>query len=148
MRFAFRKRAPGIFSWLIRMWTRSKYSHVEAVFGVTMISAVEGIGVRSVVLAEDFDRSKWDVIDVPLLPNEDSDAYMFAMSMLGCKYDWNGIVFCQVVHWGREHPERWFCSEFCTAIFQASGKARGVKAYQQSPGAFCRLLKGYGYALC
>ena len=148
MKFAFRKHAPGLFSWLIRQWTRSEYSHVEAGFGVTMISAVEGIGVRSVCIAEDFDRTKWDVIEVPLSAKEDSDAYLFAMSELGCKYDWKGIIFCQVFHWGRQHADHWFCSEFCTAVFQATGRAVGVKPYQQSPGAFARLLKGYGYAIC
>lgn len=137
----FRRRAPGFFSWLIRLWTRSEFSHCEVVFGEsTMISAVEGIGVRCVIALGDFDPKTWEVVPVPL-PYYEHKAYAWAISELGCKYDWYGIMFCQVFKWGRHHKDRWFCSEFCTAVLQEVGLLPGVKPYQQSPGKLYKLLK-------
>lgn len=139
----FRRRAPGIFSWLIRQWTRSEFSHSEVLLnGNTMFSAVEGIGVRKVLVAEDFDPKKWTIVHVPTDTSEDIKTYHWCEEQLGDPYDWAGIFFCQVFKFGRQHQSRWFCSEFCTAALQSIGRFPGVKPYQQSPGKLYKLLTG------
>jgi len=139
----FRRRAPGFFSWLIRLWTRSEFSHCEVVFGgANMISAVEGIGVRSVLALEPFSPKTWTTVHLPAAAGYEQKAYEWAIQELGCKYDWLGIVFCQVFKFGRQHQDKWFCSEFCTAVVQQTGLLPGVKPYRQSPGKLYRLITG------
>lgn len=139
----FRRRAPGLFSWAIRLWTRSEFSHTEMVFGgSTMISAIEGIGVRTVVAIGPFDPKIWETVHVSSAAGYEHKAHEWAMSELGCKYDWMGIFFCQVFKFGRQHKAKWFCSEFCTAVIQQAGLLPGVKPYQQSPGKLYHLLTG------
>jgi hypothetical protein len=154
MRVVFRKREPGLFPWLIRMWTRDKHNHCELVLGndenACMISAVEGLGVRLVYLipGESFDPKKWDVVTIDCKPSKESAIYVWALSEVGCKYDWRGIFFCQVFKWGWHSKDKWFCSEFCTAGLQEIGVLMREKAWYQSPGKLYKLLTDKEHPIC
>ena len=136
----FQRRAPGLLSKLIRWWTRSEFSHCEVLFGRIMVSAVEGVGVRSLVVTEDLSAAQWEVVTPP--KHDDRDAYLWAISEQGCKYDWLGILFCQIFKFGRQHKDRWFCSEFCTAALQHAGLFTQVRPYRYSPGGLYYLMTG------
>ena len=141
MIIAFRKRAPGLFSWAIRLWTRSEFSHTEALFGTTMISAVEGMGVRACVVGTLL-PAQWELVQVDCSPEQERKAYEWAVDELGCKYDWMGIFFCQVFKFGRQHKAKWFCSEFCTAVMQQTGQLLNARPHRQCPGRLYYLLTG------
>lgn len=144
MYIVFQRRRSGLFSWLVRLWTGSEFVHCEAVFGTTMVSAVPGVGVRAVVVLAGggFDQGSWEIVQIDASPRHEQDAYWWAIGEVGSKYDWLGILMCQVLRWGRQHKARWFCSEFCAALLQQTGQLRGVKPHQQSPGDLYYLLTG------
>jgi hypothetical protein len=143
MIIAFRKRTPGVFSSLIRLWTRSKYDHCELLLsGRTLVGATSVDGVRIKILEEDLPTGLWDVLDIPITPVQDALIYQWATGEVGCHYDWLGIFFCQVLPIGRQSNDEWFCSEFCSAAVQQIGLLQGVKPYKQSPGKLYHLLTG------
>lgn len=140
---AFRKRKHSLFSWLISWWTKSIFVHCEIVLaGGTMISAVEKRGVRIIYTLDEFSEKSWELVEITMTEKQETDIYTWCLGELGCKYDWAGILFCQVFKFGRQHKDKWFCSEFCTAALQQAGWLQGVKPYQQCPGKLYQLLTG------
>ena len=112
-----------------------------------MISAVPDEGVRLTFLPDPLPSEQWSVIDIPTTVAQGGLVYSWAYSEIGSKYDWLGILLAQVFRFGRQHKERWFCSEFCTAALQQLGIATNVKPYHQNPGSLFHLLKGFGYEI-
>lgn len=145
MILAFRKHGRGLFPFIIRLWTRSPYNHCEVVFsGLTMISAIEGRGVRLIHLLDALPAAQWDVVEVPMSVEQENAAYAWSLTEIGAKYDWLGILLCQVFKFGREHPRRWFCSEFCAAILLHAGLLLAQPPYKYSPGTLYKTLTAKG----
>jgi uncharacterized protein YycO len=140
MHIAFRRRSIGVYSALIKWWTNSPYDHCEILFpNGTLISAIDMQGVRAMTVSS-LSPDVWDIVEVMATPSQEAKAYQWALGELGCKYDWMGILLCQVLRLGRHHSDRWFCSEFCAAGLQQAGFLPGVKPYKLSPGGLYRLL--------
>ena len=100
-------------SWLVRVQTRSPYSHTGLLrsCGCCVIEAYPGAGVRVRKLTE-ADWGRIDAFDVPSLsPAGWEVAEAFALSQLGKSYDWRG-VFRFVDKLPALHNDKWFCSEF------------------------------------
>jgi uncharacterized protein YycO len=147
LKVAFLKRDPSLMGWLIQTWTRSPYIHTELVFNdVTMVSSIQGIGVRSLHVPGWYDRDKWDTIEVVVSESEQKAILEWLKCEMGSGYDWFGLFMCQVFRFGRHNQNKWFCSELCTAALQSIGRFPGVKPYQQSPAKLYKLLRSYGYA--
>lgn len=110
MQLAFYK-APG--TWAdkaIRVFTGSKYSHVELVIGTECWSASARDGfVRAKTMW--LDPDKWDVIDI-------HGAEPFALAWFtqhaGQRYDWAGVARF-VLPLLPNSRNRWFCSEAVAA---------------------------------
>ena len=110
--------AERILDSAIRLATRGVYSHVElipgdAVFGrkqpcLSSSGRDGGVRERSMVLQPE----NWDLVTLPV---EADGPCGFIRNHIGARYDYTGILFSQVLGFGRHSANRWFCSEICAA---------------------------------
>jgi len=102
-----------LFNRLIRLWTRSRYSHCELVMPDgrwLSASAMDG-GVRAKHIELDFEH--WELIPLPWADAKLIES-VFARHK-GKGYDWLGILLAQFLPLGIDSKSRMFCSEFCAA---------------------------------
>lgn len=93
---------------LIRIWTRSPYSHVEIVitrndthFRGLSASPRDG-GVRMAKIK--IKPGNWDFFE--------TEGNLTAIEpLVGARYDWKGIFLAQILPFGLGSPKRYFCSE-------------------------------------
>lgn len=105
------KSKGTFFNRLIRLWTRSKFSHCELVMPDgrwLSASAMDG-GVRAKKV--DFYPNHWHLIPLPWA-NPQLIEQVFARHK-GKGYDWLGIFASQILPMGIDDKKRMFCSEFC-----------------------------------
>lgn len=111
----------GLFAWLIRWWTGSRFAHVEVSFDDDLRLKVVA---PQVVMG--YGGAKPDAVAlVPLTLAGYTAAYIAAQHMVGHRYDWQGIVG-QAVGRTTENPARWFCSEAAARILIEVGKLPGA----------------------
>ncbi|CAK0760415.1 conserved hypothetical protein [Azospirillaceae bacterium] len=137
-------RGNGFIDCLIKMYTFSKYSHCELLFGDNMWfgSAPDGnmeTGFRTKYMLgiERF----WDFIELPMTAEEEKKIADWCATEVGCAYDWKGIFLSQILPFGKESPDKWFCSEICVAALQQVGKLNGLKPHKVSPGRLNKILR-------
>lgn len=140
----FSKGSNGIYSKLIKFFKKTKHTHCEIRFadGFCGTSDSSRGGVVYYYLGI-IDQDKWDVVTIPCTKTEeDIIRKIFTEEECGCKYDWLGIILCQVFPWGRQHKNKWFCSEICTYALQKINyeKVKNLKPYQIHPGKLFELL--------
>ncbi len=114
---AFKRNAKGIGSSLIRWFTKSDYSHVEMIIGDKWISSNAKGGVHIFDLEPL--HEDWDYVEVRVDKKEHEHVMKFIEDQKNAKYDFTGIVFCQlfkITRW--ENNKKWFCSEFCAQILK------------------------------
>lgn len=102
-----------LFNRLVRLWTRSKYSHCELVLADgrwLSASAMDG-GVRAKHI--ELNLEHWDLIPLPWADYRQI-ARVFRASA-GQGYDFFGLFGSQLLPVGLHSRHRWFCSEFCAA---------------------------------
>lgn len=96
----------------IRLWTKSKYSHVELVVGDYWYStSPRDMKVRKKKIVPNPDN--WDYVDVHIYEENLLEMYN---STRGAKYDWLGILLSQFIPLSIHNRDRWFCSEWCAEI--------------------------------
>ena len=102
-----------LFNRLIRLWTRSKYSHCEIVMpdgSWLSASAMDG-GVR--VKRIELNLEHWDLVPLSwACPHQITHVFE---RHTGKGYDWLGILASQLLPLAIDSPRRMFCSEFCAA---------------------------------
>jgi uncharacterized protein YycO len=138
-------RGRGLASQVIRLFTRSPYSHVGLVFlyqgRVYCLEAV-GVGVRLILMSEVMRRYHGgiDYYQVARAAPEQRDGVIaFCFQQLGKLYDRPGIVrFLVAILFNRKPAVRadqaWFCSELVAAAYRAHGLALApVSASYTSP---------------
>lgn len=102
-----------LFNRLIRLWTRSQYSHCELVMPSGQwlsASAMDG-GVRAKRI--ELNPEHWDLIPLPWA--DQSLIWQVYGRHRGKGYDWLGLFGAQLLGAGIDNPRRMFCSEFCAA---------------------------------
>lgn len=107
------KARGTLFNRLIRLWTRSPYSHCELVMpdGRWLSASGRDGGVRAKRI--ELDLAHWDLIPLPW-----ADAQLIERVFAeheGKGYDWLGLLGSQLVPLTIDNPRRMFCSEFCAA---------------------------------
>jgi hypothetical protein len=143
MKLAFYKGKAGLFDRLIRWWTKSPYSHVELLFDDgQMIAARDSTGVTIIQVAS-LDLNEWDVVRFDLSIDRMLAIHVWCITEIGCKYDWLGLFYSQVLRIPRSHPRKWFCSEFCVAALQRAELLRDVVPCTVSPGKLHDLLAAF-----
>ena len=121
MKLAFYKAPGTLFDKLIRLATRSAYSHCEIVIdGMCYSSSARDGGVRRAAI--NVDSGHWDVIDIP---GDPAPVLAWFSRHDGAGYDWLGLARC-VIPFFPHAASRWFCSEAC-------GSALGLDASSMSP---------------
>lgn len=103
---------------ITRFFTRGRYSHCEIAIALPdgryqcYSSSYRDGGVRTKSMH--LDDKKWDLIALDDLPKE--AVYDYFAQTKGAGYDLLGALGC--VAGLRQHPDRYFCSEWCfNAIF-------------------------------
>ena len=149
MKVAFEINDPALFAGLVRWWTKSPYSHCELVFsdGAMFSSHLADHGTRYLgprILSP----NRWDILSIPMSADSEAMIRKWCDGELYCRYDWKGIFFSQLLRFQREHPEKWFCSEICTAALQHIGMLQGSPACTFSPGKLHKRLKETGAYTC
>lgn len=96
--------------WVVCVFTRSKYSHVELVIDdICYTSSAREGGVRSKAI--DLASGKWDVYDIR---GDQVSARAWFTAHMGEKYDWCGVFRFAFPFLPRRNGD-WFCSEAVAA---------------------------------
>lgn len=119
-------------SWLVKVQTRSQYSHAAILLedGKSCVESYPGSGVRIRQLT-DADFGRIDIYDVRGMTDEMwRTAINFALEQLDKGYDWRSVLrFVSKVP--SSDNSRWFCSEL---VFKAIAVA-GVRLLDRVPSA-------------
>lgn len=106
MRLALYKASGGLADKLVRLVTRSKYSHVELVIGgACFSSSIQDGGVRGKHI--NIWSGSWDVVDIG---GDEAAAKAWFEARNGQDYDWLG-VFRFILPFLPHRSGKWFCSE-------------------------------------
>lgn len=105
-------KGPGTMAeQIVRMWTKSPYSHCE--FGrsdglyhsndrFTLISRIESMNIQP---------NEWEICTLRLPIEIVKRVERRQLKKNGTAYDWLGIVFSQLFRLGLHDAKRWFCSK-------------------------------------
>lgn len=96
---------------LIRLWTKSPYSHCEFRRSDGLCHSNDRYRLVSRLERLEIDSGDWEVCELEL-PSEIIDRVeRRQLRKNGTQYDWIGIVFSQVFRLGLHDKKRWFCSK-------------------------------------
>jgi hypothetical protein len=97
---------------LVRLWTRSQYSHCELVIGDMWYSSslMDG-GVRAKAIT--LNPGHWDFIELPAHMEARVLAYFNKTG--GYKYSWLNLITSQLFNTNSEEDGAAFCSQWCAA---------------------------------
>ena len=139
-KYKHRSGLKGLWDFLVRVWTRGTYSHVELIFSdnIWFSASLQDNGVRFKCI--DYEKEKWDIIEIPSTKDEECICREYAKSKIGCKYDIIGIFFTQIWHIDVEDKNRYFCNEIVHATLQQMFLFKGVKPYSYNPNSFHKLV--------
>lgn len=142
MRFAFAKNGQSLVPKLIAFWTRGPYFHVEAIFSDNTSFGALPVGSMKTEYQKDkvYDPKYWDFVDIPCTLEQEIELRKWCDTEVGCKYDWYGIIFSQVLGMRREHPTQWFCSEICVAMLQKLGYFMSKTPCTISPNKLYKMI--------
>lgn len=117
----------------IRLWTKSKYSHVELILNDEWYSTSPRLlQVSKRYINPNIDS--WEYVEIEIDTLHISDFYE---KTAGKKYDWLGIALSQFMPFDTQSKDRWFCSEWCAEALKLSSSNR------YSPEKLYQHVKGY-----
>jgi hypothetical protein len=133
----------GIAGSLIRLFKRDGISHCAILFSDGFAGTAQPNTGIILYKAEPLNTADWLIIDLPCYPEEEARVRaFFETDEAGCKYDWVGIFFCQVLRWGWHSSTKWFCSEACLDALQRIYPAlAGLKPWFCDPADLATLLE-------
>jgi hypothetical protein len=143
----FRKKTNGesVYSKIIRLWpfggSAGRYSHEEIAFsnGWSWSSDEADDGTRFKQI--DYSKGNWDKLFIPCTPEEERRVWEKCEKENGLKYDKRGIAFSFLpIPIGWQHPDRWFCSEACTAMLQLLGYMTGYSPASIAPSRAYKIM--------
>jgi uncharacterized protein YycO len=118
VKIAFYKGKGNWLDRLIRLVTRSKYSHLEFIYeGISYSSSSRDGGVRSKKI--NFKESNWDIYSFKSNDTLINSAIIWAKTQEGRPYDYWGAVGT-VIKFIKGAKNKWFCSEFIAQMMRLS----------------------------
>lgn len=133
----------GLAGAFVRLWTRSRFSHVSLSNSFMAIDAAPSTGVAFRKAPEKSVRISFDLNDAQL-----DRLQLFLDQEYGAGYDWFGDFACGLPWAAREHADKWFCSEFACACLQHIGIVRStVEPWRLSPQGLYDFLNGHADAI-
>jgi hypothetical protein len=95
---------------IVRVWTKSPYSHCELVVdGKCFSSSPQDGGVRDKLI--NLQSGGWDLIELPWA--DDNKVLSYFNSTAGQTYGWASLITSQVFNLGISNDKSQFCSEWC-----------------------------------
>ena len=134
--FAFQRAPRSFWDRVISWWTRSPYFHVAVVLpDGCLYESLPGLGVHK-VWNQTLPISDWDLValivsDEALVKGRD-----FLESELGCRYDWFGLLWAQILGLPWADSQKWFCSELTAAFMNAMAMPMRHRPAWYSPHRF------------
>ena len=112
---AFYKGKGNILNKIVRVWTKSRYSHAELILDdeKTWISISPKLGSKianTVPLL--VDHTQWDIIELQVDEGQYQTILEFYDETAGCGYDWIGMLCSQFLPFRIKARNRWYCSEW------------------------------------
>lgn len=96
---------------IIRLWTKSPFSHSEFLRSDGFCHSNDRFRFVSRIEILEIDPADWERVDITL-PHEIVDRIeRRQLRKNGTSYDWIGILFSQVFRLGIHDKRRWFCSK-------------------------------------
>jgi hypothetical protein len=129
---------------LVRLWTKSKYSHVELVVGDYWYSSNPNHGCVVKQHKSNFNLENWEFIEVQIEDNIFKNIFNnFLLKQLGKKYDYLGIFLSHIISLNIHHQHKWFCSELVSEFLLKCGFFPEITDSNNfSPEHLYRLIKG------
>ena len=112
MYLAFYKDKGTFFDFLIRIFTFSKYSHVEFTdlnYYYTSSPRDRGVVKRKI----QYNPDHWDLVRVDV---QSKEVEAFYNKTSGAGYDYMGILLSQIFPFNLHDTRKWFCSEWCGEV--------------------------------
>lgn len=135
-------KAPGtIFSKIIRLWTKSDYSHVEMIMDDKWISSDAKFGGVRILPLHSLNHDDWDYVEVDVDGRAKKKVLAFIEENKDAKYDWAGLFLGTVFDISAEDRTKFFCSEMMTLILQMfkEENAKNLIPAKTSPGDLARI---------
>lgn len=138
------KKSSGIHAKAIGWWTKSNYYHVEMTVGDKWVSSNSdegGVTVKDLLPL----NHKWAYVKLEpvYLSNKTwENIQEYIDQQKGKKYDWNGIVFSQILPFTLHSNKEWFCSEIVVKLLQLLGvkEVYELQPHESSPGDVARAV--------
>ena len=140
-------KGAGFGSSFIKRFTFGSYSHVSLVFHMhSAPQEIESIQGKGLIEHAPYtpEEKVFDEWFVPLTYEQIIDTHILAMSLLGAKYDWQGI-------WGflrrkKTHSkDKFFCSELVAYVLLKAGYPLSRREpYRETPSSVCESLRLLG----
>lgn len=114
-------------SWVIRLFTFSKWSHVAVLIDeFSIIDSTARYGVRVSDFSDFKSKHDYVIIDREL---QDSEAALdFLFKQVGKKYDWSAI-FGIILQRNWQEDDKWFCAE----LWEAASIQGGTRKFRDDP---------------
>lgn len=133
----------GLMGKFVRLWTRSRYSHVSLSMPFQCVDAAPGRGVGFRKTPKKSTAISFELSDAQL-----DHLRLFIDQEFRNGYDWFGDLACGLPWLAREHADKWFCSEFVCAALQHIGIIRStVEPWRLSPQGLFDFLNGHADAI-
>jgi hypothetical protein len=140
LKVAFYKASGNFSDKIIRLVTRSKYSHCELLLPDGRMFSSDGWDNGKVRYTYKYNINNWDFVDIDITDGELLTLISWCNHKIGLKYDWLG-VFRFIIPFLKQDPERWFCSEICAAALRFINKINiSIKPYKLSPKNLYNIL--------
>lgn len=89
----------------------------------------------------DYSKGGWNTVTIPVTRHQSEVLRAFCDENDGEDYDFEGVAAFKLFLLGQD-PDKWFCSEVCTAALQEAGIARDLIPHKTSPDRlYSRLLE-------
>lgn len=133
-----------IFSFLIKLITKSKYSHVEVFFKSSGLFVSSDIRTGVVIKQLNPNLSnKYDYFDIEFDGRKYKNLEKYLCSINNSKYDLKGIFLSQLLHLKSKKSQsnkKFFCSELVSNILKKLGLVLDKQDYEYSPELLYREL--------
>ena len=102
---------------LIKLWTKSKYYHVEAIVDNKWIEATTN-GLKINPLRKFDPDIDYMIVQQEVCPSQEKIIDDWILSLEGSPYDWKAIWYSQFINLGKQNKNAWMCSEITNKILQ------------------------------
>jgi hypothetical protein len=133
-------KGKNFWSKLIKFWTKSEYTHCEIIFSDGIWFGNSRGWASNVSFHSYTDLKNWDFLEFNIDHHTEQKIKKWCEEQDGKKYDWVGFYLSQVISLKGDSPDKWFCSEICTAALQRAGVFPYIKPSSISPGKLYKMI--------